>query len=37
MAVKPGQEWRMDVTDEAGNLIWVLHLLAERHYANGLL
>ncbi|MGY4314955.1 DUF6894 family protein [Bradyrhizobium sp. JR3.5] len=29
--LKPGQEWRMEVTDEAGNLIWVLRLSPERH------
>jgi hypothetical protein len=29
--LKPGQEWRMEVTDEAGNLIGVLRLLAERY------
>lgn len=26
-----GPEWRMEVTDEAGNLIGVLRLLIERH------
>lgn len=30
-ALKPSQEWRMKVTDEAGNLIGVLRLLAERY------
>lgn len=29
--LKPGREWRMEVTDAAGNLIWVLRLLAESH------
>ncbi|MGF6431299.1 DUF6894 family protein [Bradyrhizobium elkanii] len=29
--LKPGQEWRMEITDETGDLIWVLRLLAERH------
>ncbi len=29
--LKPGLEWRMKVTDEAGNLIRVLRLLAERY------
>ncbi|MCA6105378.1 DUF6894 family protein [Bradyrhizobium australafricanum] len=29
-ALKPGQEWRLEVTDEAGNPICVLHVLAER-------
>jgi hypothetical protein len=30
-ALKPGEEWRMRVTDDAGNLIWVLCLSVERH------
>jgi Domain of unknown function (DUF6894) len=30
-ALKPGLQWRMEVTDEAGNLICVLRLLAERY------
>ncbi|WP_166299020.1 DUF6894 family protein [Bradyrhizobium sp. 2S1] len=29
--LKPSHEWRMEITDEAGNLNWVLRLLAERH------
>ncbi|OKO72751.1 hypothetical protein [Bradyrhizobium sp. NAS96.2] len=29
--LKPDLEWRMEVTDEAGNIIWVLRLLAEKH------
>jgi hypothetical protein len=30
-ALKPGLQWRMEVTDEAGNPICVLRILAERH------
>lgn len=30
-ALKPGQEWRMIITDGSGNLIWVLRVLAEKH------
>ena len=29
--LRPDLEWRMEVTDAAGNLLWVLRLLAERH------
>jgi hypothetical protein len=29
--LKSGQEWRMEISDEAGRLIWVLRLLAEKH------
>ncbi|QPF88343.1 hypothetical protein IC762_30075 [Bradyrhizobium genosp. L] len=30
-ALKPGQEWRLEVTDEAANPVCVLHVLAERY------
>lgn len=29
--LKPDREWRMEVSDESGKLVWVLRVLAERH------
>ncbi|WP_375709947.1 DUF6894 family protein [Bradyrhizobium sp. Ce-3] len=30
-ALVPGQEWRLEVTDEAENPVCVIHVFAERH------